>query len=255
MTTQVKVYLKILFKVLQPGYVVTADWLESVGISRNLQKYYRKSGWLESIGRGAYKKPGDTVEWQGALNAIQKQTEIKVHVGGLSALEIQGFSHYFRMHTESLQLFSPLKTRLPKWFIDYNWKMDVQHYQSSFLPPNFGIKAMEHNHVLINVSTPERAIMECLYLAPHKIDLVECYQLVEGLANLKPKLLNELLSDCNSVKVKRLFLYMAEKANHQWLQFLNTDQIGIGTGNRMLEEKGVYIAKYLISVPKELAEL
>jgi len=255
MTTQIETYLKILFKVLQPGCVVTADWLESFGISRNLQKYYLKSGWLESLGRGAYKKPGGAVEWQGALNAIQKQTETKVHVGGLSALELQGFSHYFRMHNESLQLFSPLKTKLPKWFSDYNWKLDVQHYQSSFLPPYSGIKAMEQSQMLINVSTPERAILECLYLAPQKIDLVECYQLVEGLVNLKPKLLNELLSECSSVKVKRLFLYMAEKANHQWLQFLNTDQIGIGTGNRMLKEKGVYIAKYLISIPKELAEL
>ncbi len=77
----------------------------------------------------------------------------------------------------------------------------------------------------------------------------------EGLVNLKPKLVNELLSQCNSVKVKRLFLYMAEKANHQWLQFLKTDQIDIGTGNRMLAEKSVYVPKYLLSIPKELAEL
>lgn len=114
---------------------------------------------------------------------------------------------------------------------------------------------MEQNHMLIDISTSERAIMECLYLAPQKTDLVECYHLIEGLVNLKPKLLNELLSNCSSVKVKRLFLYLAEKVNHQWFQFLNTDKIGIGKGNRMLEEKGVYIAKYLISIPKELAEL
>ncbi|MGF1587319.1 MAG: type IV toxin-antitoxin system AbiEi family antitoxin [Bacteroidales bacterium] len=254
MTTQSETYLKKLFKVLQPGCVVTVDWLESYGISRNLQKYYLKSGWLESIGRSAYKKPGDSIEWQGALNAIQKQTETQVHVGGLSALAIQGFSHYLRISNESLQLFSPLKSKLPKWFGDYDWKLDIQHYQSSFLPPDSGIKELEHNQILISVSTPERAIMECLYLAPQKMDLVECYHLLEGLVNLKPNLLNELLSRCNSVKVKRLFLFMAEKASHQWFQFLNTNQIHIGTGNRMLAEKGIHIPKYLISVPKELAE-
>jgi hypothetical protein len=255
MTTSNETYLKKLFKVLQPGCVFTVDWLEACGISRNLQKYYLKSGWLESLGRSAYKKPGDVVEWQGALNAVQKQTETKVHVGGLSALALQGFSHYFRMHNESLQLFSPLKTKLPKWFVDYDWKLDIQHYQSSFLPEDFGVKEMEQNQILLNVSTPERAIMECLYLAPQKMDLVECYHLFESLVNLKPKLLNELLLGCNSVKVKRLFLYMAEQSNHQWFQFLKTDQISIGSGNRMLAEKGVYIPKYLISVPKELAEL
>lgn len=255
MTTYRETYLKKLFKTLQPGCVVTADWLETCGISRNLQKYYLKSGWLESFGRSAYIKPGDSIEWQGAINAIQKQTETKVHVGGLSALALQGFSHYFRMTNESLQLFSPLKTKLPKWFVDYSWKFEIQHHLSSFLPLDSGIKELEQNQIKINVSTSERAIMECLYLAPQKMDLVECYHLFEGLVNLKPKLLKELLASCNSVKVKRLFLYMAEKANHQWFQFLETEQFDLGKGNRMLAEKGVYIPKYLLSIPKELAEL
>ncbi|WP_159517817.1 type IV toxin-antitoxin system AbiEi family antitoxin [Sunxiuqinia indica] len=255
MTTQNKTYLKRLFKILQPGCVVTVDWLEAYGISRDLQKYYLKSGWLESIGRSAYKKPGDKIEWQGALNAIQKQTATNVHVGGLSALALQGYSHYFRMNNESLQLFSPLKTKLPKWFTDYNWGLDLQHHLSSFLPSDLGIKVLEQGQIQINVSTPERAIMECLYLAPQKMDLVECFHIFEGLVNLKPKLVNELLTQCNSVKVKRLFLYMTEKANHQWLTFLKTDKIDIGTGNRMLAEKGVHVPKYLLSIPKELADL
>jgi hypothetical protein len=255
MTTPNETYLKKLFKVLQPGCVVTVDWLEACGISRNLQKYYLKSGWLESIGRSAYKKPGDTIEWHGALSAIQKQTGTKVHVGGLSALAMQGFSHYFRMTNESLQLFSPLKTKLPRWFVDYNWKLNIQHHLSSFLPVDSGIRELEKNQFTINVSTPERAIMECLYLAPQKMDLVECYNLIEGLVNLKPNLLNELLAKCNSVKVKRLFLYMAEKVDHQWFQFLETEQFDLGKGNRMLAEKGVYVPKYLLSIPKELAVL
>jgi len=255
MTTQNETYLKTLFRVLQQGSVVTADWLESNGISRNLQKYYLKSGWLESLGRSAYKKPGDSVEWQNALNAIQKQTDTKVHVGGLSALELHGFSHYFRISHNSLHLFSPLKTKLPKWFLDYSWEIDIQHHLSSFLQTDSGTKELEQNKTVVTVSTPERAIMECLYLAPQKMDLVECFHLFEGLVNLKPKLVNDLLLQCNSVKVKRLFLYMAEKANHQWFHFLKTDKIDLGKGNRMLSEKGVYVPKYLLSIPKELANL
>jgi hypothetical protein len=87
------------------------------------------------------------------------------------------------------------------------------------------------------------------------MDLVECYQIMEGLVNLKPKLVNELLQNCNSVQVKRLFLYMADKAKHQWLKFLKTEDIDIGKGNRLISEKGVYNSRYLISIPKELAEL
>ncbi len=255
MTTLNDTYLKTLFKILQPGCVVTADWLESHGISRNLLKYYLKSGWLESVGRSAYKKPGDKVEWQGALNSIQNQTQIKVHVGGLSALSLQGYSHYYRLSNESLHLFTPLQTKLPKWFISYNWGMELQHHLSSFLPPEKGLKEQNVNQVSINISSPERAIMECLFLAPQKMDLVECYYLFEGLVNLKPKLINELLAKCKSVKVKRLFLYMAEKSGHQWFQFLKTNQIDIGKGNRMFAKNGVHVSKYLISIPKELVDL
>ncbi|MBK5246988.1 MAG: type IV toxin-antitoxin system AbiEi family antitoxin [Peptostreptococcaceae bacterium] len=255
MTTPKETNLKTLFKVLQPGCIVTNGWLESFGISRNLQKYYLKSGWLESVGRSAYKKPGDNLEWQGALSCIQKQTETNVHVGGLSALAFHGFSHYFRLSNEALHLFTPLQTKIPKWFVDYDWKLEIQHYLTSFLPNNLGIKEQELNQFKINVSSPERAIMECLYLAPKHMDLVECFHLFEGLVNLKPRLLMELLANCKSVKVKRLFLYMAEKANHQWFQFLKTDKIELGKGNRMLTKNGIYISKYLISVPKELLEL
>ncbi|MGQ1891058.1 type IV toxin-antitoxin system AbiEi family antitoxin [Thermophagus sp. OGC60D27] len=255
MTTQKETYLKKLFKLLQPGSVVTSSWLVSCGISRNLQKYYLKSGWLEAIGRSAYKKPGDKIEWQGALNAIQKQTKIKVHVGSVSALALQGFSHYLRISDNSLHLFSPLKTKLPKWFVNYNWDLNIQHHLSSFLPLNTGIKEWEQEQIQIEVSSPERAILECLYLAPQKMDLIECYHLFEGLVNLKPKLINELLHNCNSVKVKRLFLYFAEKTNHQWIHFIEPQKVDLGKGNRMIVKNGVYIPRYLLSVPKELAQL
>lgn len=255
MATQNRTKLKRLFNLLQIGNVVTVSLLESNGISRDLQKYYIESGWLESFGRGVYKKPGDSIEWYGALNAVQEQVNTKVHVGGLTALSLQGFSHYFRMSNETIYLFSLRKEKLPKWFTDYAWNVEIVHKETTFLSDRTGIKSIEIKHNIVLASLPERAIMECLYLAPQKMDLVECYHLFEGLVNLKPQLVTELLESCNSVKVKRLFLYMAEKANHQWLQFLNLDKVDIGAGNRILVKKGVYQAKYLISVPKELAEL
>lgn len=255
MTTENDTKLRRLFKVLQQGNVVTVPLLESLGISDNLRKYYLESGWLESLGRGAYKKPGDVIGWQGALNALQKQLGIKVHVGGLSAIDQHGYSHYFRLSKQCLYLFSHQRTTLPKWFINFDWGVELLHKPSSIFPDNTGIKNVEIKGISISVSSPERAIMECLHLAPQNADLVECFQVFEGLVNLKPNLVTELLSKCTSIKVKRLFLYMAEKANHQWFQFIKTDKVNLGNGKRMITTKGVYNAKYLISIPKELAEL
>ncbi|MBU0489370.1 MAG: type IV toxin-antitoxin system AbiEi family antitoxin [Bacteroidetes bacterium] len=255
MSTKKESYLKTLFKSLNSGTIVTTEWLKNTGISNDLIIYYLRSGWLESIGQGAYKKPDDVVEWPGAIHAIQYQNRTNVHVGGLSALELHGFSHYLRLSKQKLYLFTLPNIKLPKWFSSKDWNKEIFQKRTAFLPQKTGVKEFEKNNITIKISSPERAIMECLYLTPGEHDLAECYHVFEGMGNLRPKLLEELLVSCNSLKVKRLFLYMAEKANHQWFQFLKTEKIDMGKGIRMIVKDGTYIPKYLISIPKELAEL
>jgi Transcriptional regulator, AbiEi antitoxin, Type IV TA system len=97
-------------------------------------------------------------------------------------------------------------------------------------------------------------MMECLYLAPEKQELMECYELIEGLNSLRPQSVQALLENCTSVKVKRLFLYMAEKTKHEWFQYLDLNKIDLGTGKRSLVKNGVYSVKYKITVPRELEE-
>jgi hypothetical protein len=94
--------------------------------------------------------------------------------------------------------------------------------------------------------------MECLYLAPQYQDLMECFELMEGLNNLPPKQVQMLLEKCESVKVKRLFLYMAEKAKHSWFNYLDTEKIDLGRGKRSVVKNGALVEKYGITVPKEL---
>lgn len=254
MTAHKETKLKTLFRLLYSNTVITSSLLDKNGITRHLRRYYQSSGWVEPLGRGAYKKPGEAAEWQAGVNALQKQLNIKVHVGGLTALNLQGFSHYFRLNKEKLYLFSPLQTRIPKWFANYDWNVGLILKPTSFLPQHLGIKEMDVKDIKVNVSTPERAILECLFTAPLNTDLIECYQVLEGLVNLKPKLVSELVSSCNSIKVKRLFLYMAEKVNHKWFQFLELDELELGSGDRMIVENGAYNSKYKITIPKELAE-
>ncbi len=255
MTTYNETYLTKLINSVRPGTVVLASWLEEIGISRNLQKHYRNSGWLESMGRGAFKRPTEDVEWQGGLYALQYQAKLNVHAGAITALSLQGFSHYFRIDNEKIFLFAPRKINLPKWFVDYNWGNPIHHQQTSFLPIGLGIVEHDEKNFSIRISSPERAIFECLYLAPSTFDLVECFHLMEGLANLRPKLIQKLLQECSSIKVKRLFLYLSEKTNHAWVRFLDPSLVDVGNGNRRIGEGGTYVSKYQITIPNELAVL
>lgn len=255
MTTNTENKLKSLLDVHVPETVLLASWLEKMGISHDLQKYYRRSGWLETMGTGAYKRPKESVRWQGGLFSLQTQANLPVHVGGLTALALYGFTHFIRLGDETVYLFSPPKIKLPKWFNSFDWKTPVKHVKTSLLPSGLGLTDFQENNFTIRIASPERAILECLYQTPNDLDLVECYQMMEGLTNLRPKILQELLERCTSIKVKRIFLYMADKARHQWLTFIDQTKISIGEGDRCIVEGGVYISKYRISVPKELVEL
>ena len=96
--------------------------------------------------------------------------------------------------------------------------------------------------------------MECLYLAPRSQPLQETFELMEGLNNMRPALTQQLLETCRSVKVKRLFLFMADKAGHDWLSYLNLEKIDLGSGKRSIVKDGVYVPRYQITIPKELGE-
>ena len=237
-----------------PGTVLLASWLEKNGISRDLQQYYLKSGWLESYGIGAFKRPNEKVRWTGALNSLQRQTDLPVHVGGLTSISLQGLSHYVRMEKESLYLFTPQYVKLPKWFLVQEWSNQIIHVKTKFLPANSALFDYSQDAMKLQISSPERAILECLYQTPNRFDIMECYQIFEGFVNLRPNTLQELLENCSSIKVKRLFLFMASKANHQWLDFVDQSRIELGTGDRVIVKGGVYISKYKISVPTELTE-
>lgn len=104
--------IKKLLDLHKPGTVCLSSWLESLSISYDLQKRYRKSGWLESLGRGAYKRPGEEVDWQGGLYALQVQAGLSVHAGALTALALRGMTHYVRLGGETVFLFSFPRTTL-----------------------------------------------------------------------------------------------------------------------------------------------
>ena len=47
---------------------------------------------------------------------------------------------------------------------------------------------------------------------------------------------------------------MAEKAAHPWFKALKLDSVTLGTSRYMVVPTGKYIAKYNMTIPKELAE-
>ncbi len=234
------------------GIVLVSSWLVDQGYSLDLQKQYKRSKWFDSIGTGALIRHGDQVDYLGAVYALQSQLGLSVHPAAKTALSMHDKSHYLELSTKSVQLFGSNEDRLPLWFKKWDWQVNVDCKLTSFLPPDLELVDVEHKGFNVRVSSPARAIMECLYLAPKSQPLMEVYELMESLNNLRPVVVQKLLEACNSVKVKRLFLYFSERAGHEWLNYLNLDKVDLGSGKRAILRDGVYVPKYEITVPREL---
>ncbi len=113
-----------------------------------------------------------------------------------------------------------------------------------------GLKKKNMGAFEIALSSPERAVLELLSLVPHEESFEEAGLLMEGLNTLRPKLVQTLLENCRSVKVKRLFLYLAEKHSDPWVKKIDSVRVNLGKGKRSLFKGGHFDSKYQISIPK-----
>lgn len=236
------------------GAVYLTSWLNKEGFSNQLLKKYKSSEWLKSIGPGALLRSGESATYEGGVFALQVQANSSIHPAAITALALQGKAHYLQLSNTKAILFGSAGERLPAWFTKAHWPIAVEYHSTSFLPADLGLIDIEHKTFSIKASGPARAIMECLYLTPDHQDLQECYDLMEGLTNLRPQLVQALLESCTSVKVKRLFLFLAEKAKHSWFEYLDQSKFDLGKGKRSIVKNGTLNTKYQITIPKELAQ-
>jgi transcriptional regulator with AbiEi antitoxin domain of type IV toxin-antitoxin system len=239
-------------KLWKPGLVFTSSFLKQNGINYDQQLSYKKSGWLESIGNGAFKRDGDRIGWPGSLYAIQKQLVIDIHLGGKTALLQHGFSHYAYLNPGEIFLFTTSKTKVPKWFSEKLLSINPYVSRTAILPYDFprSYTEKEIDGFEIKISTPERAFLELLYFVPKRQGFDEAQKIMNGLTSLRPDLVQNLLEMCSSIKVKRLFLFMAENANHFWFNDINIKKIDQGKGKRLIVGNGRLDKKYNITVPR-----
>jgi hypothetical protein len=234
------------------GTVFTSATLKKRGYSDVLLHHYRTSGWLVGIGRGAFAKAGDVVDWRGGLFALQQQSRLPVHLGGKSALAYHGAAHFIKFDSEDVALFADPGTRLPSWFSRHDWGVPITLATTNLLPHDIGLSSQTVGSFSIQVSSRERAMLETLHAAPKNQSLSEARLLMTGLLTLRPKLVQQLLESCSSIKVKRLFLLLAEELKLPWVKKLNLDKIDLGSGDRTLVKSGKLHPKYRLTLPADL---
>ena len=248
--------LKKLLTTWPQGTVCLSAELKKRGIGYDLQSLYRNSGWIKSIGQGAVVRAGDNVSWPGAIFALQNQAKLQIHVGAKTALAMYGLAHFINMANEKLQIFGPPSSKLPTWFKEHNWGGKIEYYRSSLfsVKQQLGVQSHSFKTFNIRISSPERAFFELLDLVPQKETFNEASLISESLSAFRLKIVQQLIEDCSSIKVKRLFLFLAEKQGHQWVKKLDVARIDLGKGDRQIVKGGAIDPKYRITIPGEVRE-
>jgi hypothetical protein len=190
------------------------------------------------------------VDWLGALYTLQTQLALPVHVGGKTALELKGYAHYLPAKQNKVFLYGPQGLILPAWFREDRFDVKFVVTRTHLFPADSreGFTEFQEKDFSVRISAPERAMLEMLHLVPLKVGFDEARLVMGNLATLRPEVVQGLLEACRSVKVKRLFLYMAENQELAWLSQVDLSKVDLGKGKRMIVPNGRYDAKYQITV-------
>ena len=258
--------LKPLLRDLPAGYLVDAAWLVARDIDRKSIFNYVRQGWLEKVVRGVYRRPNTDLfsadsanDWQRTVLSIQHLMNWSCHVGGQTALDLSGFEHYVRFqNARSVYIYGPTPTWLKRLPTSALFELRTN---SLFRTQKLGLSGLSEQNVSTSTvepkprtlvqSKPERAMLEWLNELPDKTTFHSVDMVFEGLSTLRPKLLADLLNDCRSIKVKRLFFVFADRHNHAWRKRVPPDDFDLGSGPRALVEGGKMHPHYRIFVPRE----
>lgn len=266
-------------RTLPEGLLVDAAWMERHGYSTSLRSQYVSGGWLVQPVRGTFKRPLGELTWQKAVVSLQTLLGHALIVGGRTALGLQGREHYLSPEgPQVIHLYGPdpppsWLSKLPlkeefrfhrlghlfradpvhKGFTNLSWDVTRNMGQTTDGLRSSGYEQLwGPNDWPLTLSGPERALLEMLDELPQHESFDHVDKIMEGLATLRPRLLQRLLVDCKSIKVKRLFFWFSDRHQHAWLERLDRDAIDLGTGKRMLVRGGKLDPKYLITVPGNL---
>ena len=256
-----------------------------MGYSSSLRRRYVAGGWLERVVRGVFRRPfhlpgvagvGVPLDWRQVVVSLQMVMNRPLAIGGRTALELDGYAHFVGLDgMREIHLYSDQPP--PRWLqglpiptalvfhnagrlfqrgavskslgmLRKNLSGDIAA-EPSPLCGGFAWARVGDGHWPMVLSTPERGILELLEELPRKETFDQADMLMEGLFNLRPQQMSDLLQSCRSVKTKRLFLWFAERHGHAWFPHLDLEGVDLGTGKRMLAPGGRLDRRYGITVP------
>ena len=271
--------IKKMQAILPEALIADMPWLAAQGYSGSLVGRYVASGWLKRLAHGVYMRPGGRLQWEGLVVSLQSIIGRPLVVGGLSALELQGYAHF--LHPDMpRRIYLHGKRRLPAWIArlelgkEFHFRSCARLFglaeyclrsqrciwdtrQGCFSPQlpvakGATTQPWSEKNFAMQISAPERALLELLDELPYHQSFADVDLVVEGLFDMQPDRLQQVLVDCTSIKAKRLALWFIERHHRHLFEQLDQTAIDLGSGNRVIAAGGWLDRKYRITLPAQM---
>lgn len=264
---------------LPPGILVDSAWLKDQGLSRSSIHGYVARGWLEHFAPRLYRRPTDPpqsgpMSWELAVASAQVLAKKPFHVGGATAIDLLGLSHYLRLGKRSAWLYDPHRT-VPSWLEKLPLDADIvvvrrklfdteevglEYRPLDLASRRVGLPVERPSEEglwrqFLRMSAAERASLELLAEVKSETQFEAADRIFEGLANLRPKVLRRVLRACTNVRAKRLFFFFADRHTHGWARTIAADDFDLGSGKRQVVAAGRLDEKYQITVPRGMMRI
>lgn len=278
MTVQKSQRLNQLLRRLPPGMLVDSQWLKDQGISSSSVHDYVAGGWLERLQPRLYRRPTEPPQsspmpWESAVASAQLVTKTPFHVGGRTALDLLGFTHFLQMGSSRTAWLYDSRRGIPSWLEVLPLDADLVIVRRKlFTTEEIGLEYRPLDTATRRVGLPvprpsedglwrqflrmsaaERASLELLAEVADEFSFQAADTVFEGLSNLRPAVLGQLLETCISVKAKRLFFFFAERHQHAWARGLDPQKFDLGRGKRQIVKGGRLDGRFQITVPAGMA--
>ena len=209
--------------------------LRDCDISPQQTTYLVTAGWLQRLSKGAYLLTGDRPTLDGIL-AYLSQRIPGLHVGGKTALDWQGVRHNVSFR-ERVVLWADRPYVMPEW-IEAHMPHTLQTTRlfDDGLIAETALSPLPNRDPSLIVSEPERALLELASDVGKRRangqSLEEAMNIAASLRNLRPKVLDTLLSHCTRVKVVKLVRDFGEANGLPWGKDLQRHVDRLGRGRR-----------------------
>ncbi len=236
------------------GQLVNRAWLQARGVARPLVDSWLRSGKLNAVSHGLYRRPGPPLKWEQVVYSLNEMG-VRIHGGGRSALELQGLAHYLPLQgVTRVSLYTT--SRVPAWVQafpgDYTFTVHRRRLFKALPSAALISKPFGAWDWPVPYATVELALFELLVDVRRADDFEFADKFFEATTVLRPALVRELLLACSHVLAKRLFLWFAARHRHAWFGKLATKGVDLGHGKRLVIKGGAFDARYQITVPRTM---